>query len=356
MRDSMTHSLARSSCMILLVAGISDPDADLPPAPTPRPVVFAFARQGVDLYTIANYLFVTCATGYLLADLSRVAYPAAMINDTVGSNVTNAAFMFFALLYVVDCTLYFLVYNKWEQEALDEVRDRVVRGEKAEEDASADGEADAEAAPTDEADESGILGHGVASSSSSSEGIHRRKAPPAAPDFAHRLLSDGRVVAAKARWCFFSHEGGMVNTMEITAAIIYATGATMSFFAGVANVERIIQRRWDSATMTGDTIASAIFLSDSILFHHIYTRTLQTQAKLAGGSGSTSCIQTKDPYFWTSIFNVIGSAISFCAALWGILRQNHISSLDNDIPGSYTKNMLPMLQTLHALYLAGDVF
>jgi hypothetical protein len=351
-------------------------------------VVFSVTpAQRLDLYNTANWLFLFCAVGYFFADLSRVAYPTALLNEVHGSNASNGVYLFFALLYVLDCTLYFLVYNQWESEAIEEAaREKHLRGEDPDE---LDGDGDDHtpfAAPAESKEDEEIL-NGNDSNAPSDGVAHRRPhsspsstSSPSQPssarsgDFAKRLMKESGLVARKARWCFFSHEGGMVNVMEIIAALIFATDATMTFFAGIAQVETVIQRRWDSATMTGDTIASFIFLCDSIVFQHIYSRTLETKArerarekernggrtvrgsKWAVRVDEVPCMQPQDPYFWTSILNVVGSTIYFAAALWGVLRQNHISGLDNITPGSYNKNMLPMLQTLHAFYLSGDVF
>ena len=349
---------------------------ELPPAPTPRPVVVDIVRSDVDLYQWANYLFFFCASGYFFADLSRVLWPVETINENRGNNITNAIFLFFALCYVLDATLYFLVYNQWERDALEDVaRADWMKKDELEESRIKQVEADDEEHLTkmdvngtdedEKSNESDSLAAGspIESEGATSvniDGVHRRKVGSDAAvavdgHFAGRLM-DGQDVAKKARWCFFSHEGGLVNVLEICAALICATDATMSFFAGIANVDRIIQRRWDAATMTGDAVAAAIFLTDSIIFQHIYMRTLQTKAQMSGSSQHVSCIQTKDPYFWTSIFNVVGSVIYFVAATWGVVKQDHISSLDNINPGSYNANMLPMLHLLHGLFLIADVF
>lgn len=355
-------------------------------------MVFSVTRaQRLDLYNTANWLFLCCAVGYLLADLSRVAYPTALLNEVHGSNASNGVYLFFALLYVLDCTLYFLVYNQWESEAIeDAAREKHLRGEEADDPDGVDGDGGGggasrypvESKEEDEAEREDMLS--ASDTNTTSDGVHRRAnaggmtphgtGAPVRGDFAKRLMKESGLVARKARWCFFSHEGGLVNVMEIIAALIFATDATMTFFAGIAQVSTVIQRRWDSATMTGDTVASFIFLCDSIVFQHIYSRTLATKAReraqeKARNGGvtvrgskwevrveSVPCMQPQDPYFWTSILNVVGSVLYFAAALWGILRQNHISGLDNLDPGSYNRNMLPMLQTLHAFYVCGDVF
>lgn len=340
---------------------------DIPPAPTPRPVLLSIARSGIDLYKCANYLFVVCAVGYLLADLARVAFPTATINETHGSNASNGVFMFFALLYVFDCTLYFLVYNQWEREALEEERQKRMQEaiyqdqnnnheEEEEEDQTVDKSSDTNE-QRDDGEEDGEQEKAILAGDGVDGGVHRRKvhSDHAVDDFASRTLSQGRL-GDKAKWCFFSHEGGLVNVMEVTAALIFATDATMTFFAGIANVDRIIQRRWDAATMTGDAVASAIFLSDSIFFHHIYVRTLHTKVQLGNTLLPVSCFNPKDSYFWSSITNVIGSIIYFIAALWGVIQQNDISTIDNMYPNTYNTNMVTMLQKLHALFVVADVF
>lgn len=385
----------------------------VPPAPAPRPV-YSFS-PGVDLYAAANYLFVFCASGYLILDASRVAFPRDTIQSFRGSNATNAWFFFFASLYVMDCTLYFLVYNKWEREALVDAsrkrrrkrqHSRAVSGVPAAEGAAAHAheEADSDSdfeeeerqytarqqraesrAAADEEKQSGAPGglkhrpgHGSSASLAASSASE--------PDFASALSKSASRVARKARWCFFSHEGGLINVLEVVAALIFLMDAAMTFFAGIAQVARPMQRHWDSATMTGDAVASAIFLADSIVFYHIYVRTLQkpkedsSSAGAAAGAGGAvaaipeegvivpvaspapspaparvSGLQPRDPWFWTAVLNVGGSAVYFAAAVWGIVRQNVHANTDLVQPGSYDANMLWLTQKLHAIYLGGDV-
>ena len=386
------------------------PDASLiPPAPAPRPV-YSFS-PGIDLYASANWLFVFCATGYLVLDASRVAFPRDTIQSFRGSNATNAWFFFFSSLYVMDCTLYFLVYNKWEREALVQAsikrsRNRAIARARAasggapassEEDHVDESDSDFEeeeraytarqqraesraSAAADEEKQSGGLkhrpGHGSSASLANASGASNGE-----PDFAEALTKSAGRVARKMRWCFFSHEGGLINVLEIVAALIFLMDAAMTFFAGIAAVARPLQRHWDAVTMTGDAVASAIFLADSVVFYHIYVRTLQKPKEDATSAAAAavaaipeegvivpvassapaspplpvSGFQPRDPWFWTSLLNVLGSLVYFTGAVWGIVRQNAHADQDLVTPGSYDANMLWLTQKLHAIYLGGDV-
>ena len=357
----------------------------------------------VDLYGVANWLFLIAGIGYLLADACRVAWPVHTIKEARGSNATNGAFLFFAALYVVDCTLYFLVYNRWEREALEEAREaRRLRGEPDDDDDEEAEENGVDALAGDGThrrrghahDEESRLSNEPASDAASAPGdsTARRRAHAsgssdvdpnsrlqctASGALSARIAVKSRSVARRARWCFFSHEGGMVNTLEVVAALIFLCDAAMSFFAGIANVERLVQRKWDAATMTGDTIASVIFLFDSLVFHHLYVRTLQPslEARDSLGVGPTrigfpsssppvpaapvvlpvSCFQPRDPYFWTSVLNVAGSLLYTIASGWGMAQQRAIARMDDKDPGSYDDHMLGMLELLHTLFLFGDI-
>lgn len=371
------------------------PASLVPPAPAPRPV-YSFS-PGIDLYALANYLFLFCASGYLVVDASRVAFPRDTIQSFRGSNATNAWFFFFASLYVMDCTLYFLVYNKWEREAIIAAsRARRARGEpRMPGDAIEEDDSDFEEEERlheareqqqqqqqAEDEEKQSPGTAPAASGNGSEGLKHRaghhgassRRPSTTPDFTESLSRNARRVARKARWCFFSHEGGLINVLEVVASLIFLMDAAMTFFAGIAQVERPIQRRWDAATMTGDAVASAIFLADSMVFYHIYVRTLQPpkvivpgavggsaahsrtpSAEVAFQAAAVSGWQPRDPWFWTAVLNVGGSLVYFIASVWGIVRQNVHANQDVVKPGTYDANMLWLTQKLHAIYLGGDV-
>lgn len=333
-----------------------------------------------------------------MGDLLRVLWPVAMIDSSAGSNFTNGWFMLFAFLYVFDTTLYFIVYNSWEREAIeaeeaaaavDEWRATEAAHQQRQEEGEGQALYDSDGAHTDgEGDDEHKSMLRASAGAGGGGGKARYKAPAPHPsssssppmDFTTRLLVSGSI-ALRARWCLFSHEGGLVNVMEILGSLIVATGATMGFFVGILDAPVPVQVRWDRVEMVCDVVAAAIFLADSIVFMHLYTRQLQSAPESGEGHraamsvsprdalstprfgafvgdaarATVSCLQPRDPYFHSALLNVLGSALYFCAACWGCVRQHAIAALEELFPDSYNKNMLPMLHKLHIMYFISDI-
>lgn len=351
------------------------PPSLVPPGPAPHQTFFSFTNDW-DLYSLANWLFLLNSAGYLLGDLARVLWPRELILGSVGNNWSNAWFLLWAIVLVIDCVLYLIVYAKWEKEALEEqeVRKRILGEHGVDEDdeghVSSDGADDHEHG--EDGDENRQMLMDENSGVGDSGGIKRRRGksfsnvPPPSSSITARLLSLSQSLFSNARWYFFAFEGGLVNVFEVLAALIFLVDATISFMVGILNVDRVVQRKWDTISMTGDVIGSVIFFADSIAWHHIYLRTLSRPfAPSFSRDESTpdppvpshpiSCLQPRDPYFWTTLGNVIGCVIYVFGSSWGLARQLAIVEIDIRNPGVYDETMTPMLRILHGAYFSGDI-
>jgi hypothetical protein len=288
-------------------------------------------------------------------------YPTTNISSVRGSNRITAFFLALAVVYAVDTMLYLEVYRRWERRMIDQeetARRHAGRGQHG----SRENELAEETERTIVLEDSLLA---TDATIAEVEGARLRPVEGSRADYASSSSAPfhSNLLLARMHSFLTHHIGFIINCCEVFAALLCVGSAFATLIVGLSGVQRDAQRGWDHATMSLDAVAAAIFLGDSIAFQYIYRRSMFAPrgAKDAHVQRrvSSACLQAHDPYFWTSVANILGSALYFAGSTWGALQQNAIAKVIAQTSKEgvgYDAAMLPMVINMRIILLTGDVF